>query len=53
MVTSDHDTGGMTLGRDKDQKLNLDALKDQKSSFAVYNSNSLTHDENDCGRLSN
>jgi alkaline phosphatase len=53
IVTSDHDTGGMTLGRDKGSKLNLDALKDQKSSFAVYNSNSLTHDENDLDAYAN
>jgi len=47
IVTADHDTGGMSLGRDKGSKLNLSALEEQKSSFAVYNSNSLTHDQND------
>lgn len=44
VVTSDHDTGGMTLGRDKGSNLDLMALESQKSSFAVYDSNSLTHD---------
>ncbi|MFA6334521.1 MAG: alkaline phosphatase [Bacteroidales bacterium] len=47
VVTSDHDAGGMSIGREKGYKLNLKALDSQKSSFAVYNSNSLTHDEND------
>lgn len=47
VVTSDHDTGGMSMGRGKGSKLDLKSLDSQKSSFAVYNSNSLTHDEND------
>lgn len=47
VVTSDHDTGGMSMGRGKGSKLDLMSLDSQKSSFAVYNSNSLTHDENE------
>jgi len=38
IVTSDHDTGGASLGRDKGDQLKLNELNNQKGSFAEYKS---------------
>ena len=38
IVTSDHDTGGASLGRDKGDELKLNELNNQKASFAEYKS---------------
>ncbi|OFY40398.1 MAG: hypothetical protein A2X18_03590 [Bacteroidetes bacterium GWF2_40_14] len=38
IVTSDHDTGGASLGRDKGDQLKLNELNNQTGSFAEYKS---------------
>lgn len=38
IVTSDHDTGGASLGRDKGDQLKLNELNNQNGSFAEYKS---------------